>query len=468
MQMPDVLDGVVRAGLKVAGRARRSGRGGRGAPAGRACGRRTRPPSRARPAPSPSSVEADADVGLLGLAVDLARRGSSLAIVPNARFHRSRVQLEPLGAGDRGGRPGELAGAAADPHLAEAAAEMRGRQPRGEPGGAVRSAGCGSSPRCSRRTRCAARPADEHAAGAGTPRARAPRRAVPTSSRCSGANAWANASARLERLGTSTSRASAPVSSAVAESAAEVVEQVTRSEMQRPPACRDRARPGPAGRVRASCASAPDRRDHEQIAGSREPVDPDVARAPGAWPPGRTGCPDRRSRRPPRRSPYRRRALRSPERRRSRRRGWRPQAGMRRAPSGRPRRLPRGSAHRDVAALRRRVRSPRPSRPCSGTALARRARRSPARPDGDARAAAPGAPSRSTTVISSRRPARATAPTFSIARSSPAAQPASSVERGDVQLGVGHLERRTARCRRCRSAACSRAAPRRRPSAPGR
>ena len=98
--------------------------------------------------------ERDADLGLAGLTVDLG--GSRLiarAILADARLHRAGVELEALGAGDRRRRPRER-GAVGDPHLGEAAAEVRRCQRRGEPRRRRWSAGCGWSRRCSRRTRC--------------------------------------------------------------------------------------------------------------------------------------------------------------------------------------------------------------------------------------------------------------------------------------------------------------------------
>ena len=98
----DVLDGVVRA--RLAGR--RSppprGRGGRGARAGRACGRGSRRPVARAPAPVPSSVERQAHVGLAGSCGGSRRCGSSRSILPDARLHRLRVGLEALRARDRG------------------------------------------------------------------------------------------------------------------------------------------------------------------------------------------------------------------------------------------------------------------------------------------------------------------------------------------------------------------------------
>ena len=69
----DVLGGVVRAGLEVAGRLARRGRGARGARAGRACGRGTRRRSTRWHSPEPSSASRRRMLRLARGALDLGR-----------------------------------------------------------------------------------------------------------------------------------------------------------------------------------------------------------------------------------------------------------------------------------------------------------------------------------------------------------------------------------------------------------
>ena len=194
---------------------------------------------------------------------------------------------------------GQLGGAVADPHLGEAAAEVRGGQPGGEARRAVGRqdvVGAGDvvaeRGRRRRRRRTGSRRACTRGASASAP--------APTSSRCSGANASASASACVEVGGLDEPRDRAGLRRAASSARCERVEQLARpARRATTSAARRRARPGRAGRARASSSvGVAGRRSTSRSLGPGEAVDPDVARRPGAWPPARTGCPGRRSRRP--------------------------------------------------------------------------------------------------------------------------------------------------------------------------
>ncbi len=302
------------------------------------------------------------------------------------RAWSSKPSARATGAAARASAPGVR-----DPHLGEACG---GSAPASAPTRTAprrSSAGCGSSRRCSRRTRSPdvaptntqparviarrqrLRARRRPAAGA---RARTPRRA---SSACVGVarprparrprrcRAPADAPPRARRAASATSR------------------RATTSV------------PGPcsawASRSSASGpVSTPRVGDHAAGRSGRRSRRSRPGRTPGAWPPARTGCRGRRSRRPAATDlgavGERRDRLRAahPVDARSRRR-----AGTRRARPGRSRRRRPAARTPTISGdAGRRARSRRPSRPCSGTARGR--------PGRTRRRARPGA-SRSVTTV---------------------------------------------------------------------
>ena len=98
----DVLDGVVRAGLQVAlGRDRQveAGRGGR---ARSSMWSKKPTPVRRAPAPVPSSARST--LMLVSFVVrSIWAAAAHRSMIADPRLHRSRVELEPLGARDRRG-----------------------------------------------------------------------------------------------------------------------------------------------------------------------------------------------------------------------------------------------------------------------------------------------------------------------------------------------------------------------------
>ena len=343
---PGVLDRVVGAGLQVAGDARPRGRAGRGGPAGRACGRGSRRRWRAaRAAPSRPSASATSVSPVVR--VISAVRAHRAPILPHAGLHRLGVHDEALGAGDRRARPRRArAAAAADADLRHPPPEVARRSARTRSGRRRRWAACGSSPRRSRRTRCALARADEQAARACARAARAPRPPRPPAA---GARARAPRRTRArprDRPSRARGRRDArPARSSAARDRVQQRRVVAHRDDQR---ARRRARPGPAGRAPTSSGSAPADAMHARSLGPAKPSMPTCPR-PGAWPPAPTGCPgptitstgaDRLG--------ARRRARRSPARR----------------PSGRPRRRRTArAAARITGCAGRAPRRPRRRRP---------------------------------------------------------------------------------------------------------
>ena len=264
--------------------------------------------------------------------VSLVLRSISAVRVIGVAFSRMRASIdsawthEALGAGDR--RAPAAASRrrrVADAHLADMRRrKCRRRQRARRSARRRRWAGRGWSRRRSRRTRCPPRGPTNRQPGAGDRgrerlgvgadelqvlgrerlrEARAPRRA---SAACDehgrGATPSAARRERLELRGRARRSTSASVATAAT------------SELPGP--CSAWASRSSAHGSRRSAPSPAS--DDEQLARPREAVDPDVARAPGAWPPARRGCRGRRSRRRGRRSRCRRRARRSPGRRPSR------------------------------------------------------------------------------------------------------------------------------------------------------
>ena len=121
--------------------------------------------ARARRAPSPSSCELDVDLGLAGLAVDLA---GTRHRVPLSRMRASIDRAwssKPSARATGAACASELRGALLDPHLGEPAPEVPGRQRRREASGAVgRQDVVGAGDVVAERGPAGG--ADEHAAGA--------------------------------------------------------------------------------------------------------------------------------------------------------------------------------------------------------------------------------------------------------------------------------------------------------------
>ena len=199
----------------------------------------------------------------------------------HARLHRLGVHLKALGAGDRRAGGGELGTCAAqrtDPHLGHAPAEVPRGERRGEAGGAVRRqhvVGAGDIVAEGRRRAGA----DEQAAGASAPSARAPRARRRSAAGARGRTRWRARSPRARRRTcTSAKAASATVGcSTTSRSSARASASSTACGRARPPrrGCPRRARPGRACPAPpAALAGARVRAEHDQqVARAGEPVD---------------------------------------------------------------------------------------------------------------------------------------------------------------------------------------------------